>query len=63
MGDELAVVSGGKLIKSPTGLPAGWIPGPTKGRLKVVQLFGKDFAVGKLIDGQGPKPADLLMKP
>ncbi len=60
-GDKLNIISEGKLVKSPTGLPAGWIPGASKGILQVKQTFGKDFAACTLIQGKGPTPEDVLL--
>ncbi|MCP4351494.1 MAG: hypothetical protein GY795_39010 [Desulfobacterales bacterium] len=61
LGDKLNVVPEGKLVKSPAGLPAGWMPGTSKGTLEVKQMFGKDFAACSLIQGKGPAPEDMLM--
>ncbi|MFP4348614.1 MAG: hypothetical protein ACLFQY_10045 [Desulfococcaceae bacterium] len=60
-GDQLRVLSPGKVVKSPTGMPAGWLPGEPKGRIRVDQLFGADFAACSLVDGAGPGPEDLLV--
>jgi len=60
-GDQLTVLSPGKVVKSPTGLPAGWLPGETKGLIRVDQLFGADFAACSLVEGAGPGPEDLLV--
>lgn len=62
-GQELQVISPGKVIQSPIGMPAGWIPGEVKGLLAVKQLFGEDFAVCTLKSGKGPEPEDLLLMP
>ncbi len=62
-GDTLKIVARGKLVKSPTGLPAGWIPGKTRGIFKVIKTFGNDFAVCKLVKGKVPNGGDLLMLP
>ena len=62
-GQELRVISPGKVIQSPIGMPAGWIPGEVKGHLAVKQLFGEDFAVCTLKSGKGPEPEDLLVMP
>ncbi len=60
-GDQLRVLSPGRVVKSPTGLPAGWLPGEAKGRIRVDQLFGADFAACSLVEGAGPGPEDLLV--
>ncbi|MEE4356604.1 MAG: hypothetical protein V2I97_09040 [Desulfococcaceae bacterium] len=62
-GQELAVISPGKVIQSPIGLPAGWLPGQKRGVLKIRQLFGEDFALCTLENGKEPNPEDLLMLP
>jgi len=62
-GDILKVVSESKFVKSPAGMPAGWVPGIEKGRLKVQKLFAKDFAVCTLESGTGPDKGDLLLTP
>lgn len=62
-GDSLKVIKGGKLVKSPAGMPAGWIPGTEKGFLKVQTLFAKDFAVCTLEKGAGPDERDILIMP
>jgi len=62
-GDTLRVVSGGKLVKNPAGLPAGWIPGKQKGTLKVDLLFGKDFASCSLTEGEGPDSDNDMLLP
>ncbi len=61
-GDQLRVLSPGKVVRSPTGMPAGWLPGEPKGRLRVDQLFGADFAACSLVEGAGPVPEDLLVR-
>lgn len=60
-GDRLRVMSPGKTVINPNGLPAGWIPGDEKGHLKVMLLFGDDFAACALIRGKEPNPDDLLV--
>lgn len=63
VGDVLDVTSPGKLIPSPTGLPAGWIPGKVRGQIRVEGFFGKDFAFCGLIKGEPPTQRDLFMGP
>lgn len=58
----LKVSSPGKQIKSPTGTPAGWIPGEVRGILKVERFFGKDFAACSLVEGEKPTLYDYLTK-
>ncbi len=62
-GDALKVSTPGKLVMSPTGLPAGWAPGMVRGKVLVETLFGRDFAVCSLVEGAMPAPGDLLMAP
>lgn len=62
-GDRLQVVSGGRVVPSPTGHPAGWLPGGKQGMVEVTRLFGEDFAACRLVEGTAPTPADLLMRP
>ncbi|SMC17152.1 hypothetical protein SAMN02746041_00239 [Desulfacinum hydrothermale DSM 13146] len=61
VGDLLDVVSEGKLVKAPTGVPAAWIPGPPKGRLRVERLFGDDLAIATLVSGDPPQMSDYLI--
>ena len=62
VGDTLTILSQGELVRTPTGLPAGWIPGDPKGTLKIVKLFGGDLAACRLLNGQEPSTEDLLVK-
>lgn len=61
-GMVLAVHEQGRLVRSPTGSIAGWIPGAKKGELQVTQLFGDDYAIAELLDGQPPTPNDPVLK-
>ena len=61
-GHRLSVVTGGKLVKAPSGIPAGWIPGRPTGTLRVDLNFGKDLSSCTLVQGNAPSPADLLVK-
>ena len=61
-GTLLKVIAGGKLVKAPSGVPAGWIPGEVKGTLRVDDHFGRDLAVCSLVNGLGPGEGDLLIK-
>jgi hypothetical protein len=62
IGDTLTVLGGGRLVKSPTGLPAGWLPGERKGTVKLTQFFGSDFSVCQLVSGSAPGAGDLLIR-
>jgi hypothetical protein len=61
-GMVLAVHGKGRLVRSPSGGVAGWIPGPKKGELKVTGLFGDDYAIAELTDGEPPTPDDPVLK-
>lgn len=61
LGDVLEVYEPGRLAKSPSGRPAGWIPGRLKGKLQVVAFLGSDSAIAVLIEGIGPMPEDHLL--
>lgn len=60
-GDLLNVVRSGKLIKTPTGLPAGWIPGDPKGVVRVERLVADDLAIVSLVSGIPPELEDFLI--
>lgn len=59
-GMVLTIKTKGKFIKSPSGIPAGWLPGETKGLLKVEYFFGKDFAACMSISGENPTVHDFI---
>lgn len=61
-GMVLDVHGEGRVVRSPTGTVAGWIPGPKKGAIRITQLFGDDYAVAELVEGQAPAPTDPLLK-
>jgi hypothetical protein len=60
-GMVLTVHAPGRTIPSPTGGIAGWMPGAKKGAIKVTGLFGDDYAVAELIEGEPPAPTDPLL--
>ncbi|NLO78726.1 MAG: hypothetical protein GX093_00155 [Xanthomonadaceae bacterium] len=60
-GMVLAVHGPGRAIAAPTGGLAGWIPGPRKGAVRVTALFGQDYAVAELIEGEPPTATDPLL--
>jgi hypothetical protein len=62
-GDRLRVVPGGRVVRSPAGTPAGWIPQAPVGVIEVTLLFGPDFAAARLVKGRGPEPGDMVMRP
>ncbi|MFO7750168.1 MAG: hypothetical protein R6V54_08735, partial [Desulfobacteraceae bacterium] len=61
-GDNLKIISNGKVVKSKKGILAGWLPGRQKGILRVEQFFGKDFAACSLVNGEAPSTEDFLIK-
>jgi hypothetical protein len=60
-GMVLDVHEQGRPVRSPTGAIAGWIPGDKKGSVQVTRLFGEDYAVAKLVEGQPPAAGDRLL--
>lgn len=61
VGDLLDIIGEGRLVNSPTGTPAAWVPGNAKGRLRVERLFGDDLAVCVLVSGSPPNMEDWLI--
>ena len=60
-GDRLKVWGRGKEIKDPlTGRVLGFGPGPFKGELEVVELFGTDASMAKVISGGGFELTDVV---
>ncbi len=60
-GDLLNVIRGGRLVKAPTGLPAGWVPGDPKGVVRVERLVADDLAIISLESGIPPDLEDFLI--
>ncbi|SFM44451.1 hypothetical protein [Thermodesulforhabdus norvegica] len=60
-GDILNVIRSGRLVKAPTGTPAGWIPGDPKGMVQVERLVGEDLAIVSLVSGLPPDLEDFLI--
>ncbi len=61
IGDSLEVYEPGKEIIHPTtNLSLGWTTGQLKGVIKIVDLFGVDAAVGKVVQGQGFSSNDVV---
>lgn len=60
-GMVLTVHAPGRAITSPTGSLAGWIPGKAKGAIKVTALFGDDYAIAELVEGEAPGVMDPLL--
>jgi len=60
-GDTLEVFEPGKEIIHPaTNYSLGWTTGQLKGVIRVTDLFGVDAAVGKVVQGQGFNPNDVV---
>jgi len=60
--DLLTIRSPGRIIKAPSGLPAGWLPGKERGILRIETLFGRDLAACFLVRGELPRREDILTK-
>jgi hypothetical protein len=61
IGDTLEVFEPGKEIIHPvTNLSLGWTTGQLKGVISVTDLFGVDAAIGKVVQGQGFNPNDVV---
>jgi hypothetical protein len=61
IGDTLEVFEPGKEIIHPiTNFSLGWTTGQLKGVIRVTDLFGIDAAIGKVVQGQGFNPNDVV---
>lgn len=61
VGDTLEVYEPGKEIFHPlTNLSLGWTTGKLKGAIKITDLFGVDASIGKVIQGEGFGPNDVV---
>ncbi len=61
IGDTLEVFEPGKEIFHPvTNLSLGWTTGKLKGAVKVTDLFGVDAAIGRVVQGAGFSPNDVV---
>ena len=61
VGDTLEVFEPGKEIIHPvTNFSLGWTTGQLKGVIKVTDLFGVDAAIGKIVQGKGFNPNDVV---
>jgi hypothetical protein len=60
-GDVLRIVPGGKVINSPTGTPAGWVPESAKGTVKVERIINEELAIVSLASGNPPSLEDYLI--
>jgi hypothetical protein len=61
IGDTLEVFEPGKEIIHPTTkFSLGWTTGQLKGVITISDLFGVDAAIGKVVQGQGFNPNDVV---
>lgn len=61
IGDTFEVFEPGKEIIHPTTkFSLGWTTGQLKGVITITELFGVDAAIGKVIQGQGFSPDDIV---
>lgn len=60
-GDVLRVIPGGKVVNSPTGTPAGWIPAELKGKVRVERVVNEELAIVSLVSGSAPLLEDYLI--
>lgn len=61
IGDTLEIYEPGKEIIHPTAkFSLGWTTGQLKGAVKITELFGVDAAIGKVVQGQGFSPNDVV---
>jgi len=61
IGDTLEVFEPGKEIIHPvTNFSLGWTTGQLKGVIRVTDLFGVDAAIGKVVQGRGFNPNDVV---
>ena len=61
IGDTLEVFEPGEEIIHPvTNFSLGWTTGQLKGVIRVTDLFGVDAAIGKIVQGQGFNPNDVV---
>ncbi len=61
-GDILTVTTSGRVLRGPAGQPAGWLPGEPAGRVQVDSLAGDRVATIRLLDGERPTPAHILIR-
>ncbi len=60
-GDRLAVYGEGREVIDPdTKMPLGRRPGPKKGEIEVVDFFGEDASIGKVLSGSGFAVNDIV---
>jgi curli biogenesis system outer membrane secretion channel CsgG len=60
-GDRLAVFGEGREVIDPdTKMPLGRRPGPKKGEIEIVDFFGEDASIGKVLSGSGFAVNDIV---
>jgi len=60
-GDRLAVFGEGREVIDPdTKMPLGRRPGPKKGEIQIVEFFGEDASIGKVVSGSGFAVNDIV---
>ncbi|MCX7823875.1 MAG: hypothetical protein N2260_10620 [Syntrophobacterales bacterium] len=60
-GDVLKIIPGGKVVNSPTGTPAAWLPAESKGTVKVERIVNEELAIVSLASGSAPTLEDYLI--
>ena len=61
IGDTLEIFGPGKEIIHPTTkISLGWTTGQLKGAIRITELFGVDAALGKVVQGSGFSPNDVV---
>jgi hypothetical protein len=61
IGDTLEVFEPGKEIIHPAAkFSLGWTTGQLRGAIKITELFGVDAAIGKVVQGNGFSPNDVV---
>jgi len=61
IGDTLEIFGLGKEIIHPTTkISLGWTTGQLKGAIRITELFGVDAALGKVVQGNGFSPNDVV---
>ncbi len=61
IGDTLEIFEPGREIIQPTTkISLGWTTGQLKGVIKITELFGVDAAVGRVVQGNGFSPNDVV---
>ena len=60
-GDRLQVFGEGREVIDPdTKMPLGRMPGPKKGEIEVINFFGEDASIGRIVSGSGFAVNDIV---